>query len=399
MVQLAAKPKKATLDWLRSISGELATATLKQLDETLPWYRDMPPARRSAVGLVAGAGIQSFVAWFEDPTSQPWVAADVFGTAPRELLRSISLQETLQLIRVVVNVVEERVVSQDPSMREAVLLYSREIAFSAADVYAKAAEARGLWDARLEALVVDSIISGEQENELSSRIAALGWRAQGSVLVFVGSNHSAFDEDAVRRTARKLNMDVLIGVQGNRILVVVGRIPLEGEEEPKSSFRFSELVGHCEPFFGAGTIVIGPEVASINLAHSSAKATLAAYAVVKTLTKKPRVLGADELLAERALAGDTLAKNTLVDRMYRPLAENAPELYQTLQAYLDNGRSLENTAREMFVHPNTVRYRLKRIAELLGWDPTGAREAFVLQVALVLGSMTTPSGKQKGKLD
>ena len=170
MELLVAKPKDETLEWLHSIAGELATTTLARLDQTLPWYRQMPAARRSAVGLVAQAGITSFLSWYENPKSQPWVAADVFSTAPRELLRSISLQETLQLIRVVVQVVEDRVIQEHSELREAVLLYSREIAFSAADVYAKAAEARGLWDARLEALVVDTILSGESEEDLSSHL-------------------------------------------------------------------------------------------------------------------------------------------------------------------------------------------------------------------------------------
>ena len=47
------RTKEQTLAWLRTISGELSTATLRKLDETLPWYGDMPPGRRSAVGLVA----------------------------------------------------------------------------------------------------------------------------------------------------------------------------------------------------------------------------------------------------------------------------------------------------------------------------------------------------------
>ena len=105
----------------------------------------------------------------------------MFGAAPRELLRSVSLQQTLQLIRVTVEVVEDRVKDGGESLREAILLYSREIAFAAADVYARAAEARGLWDARLEALVVDSILSGEYDDELPSRIAALGWHGHGEV--------------------------------------------------------------------------------------------------------------------------------------------------------------------------------------------------------------------------
>ena len=89
------KTKEQTLAWLRTISGELATATLKRLEDTLPWYGDMPPGRRSAVGLVAQAGITSFISWFEDPKSTPWIAADVFGAAPRELLRSVSLTQKL----------------------------------------------------------------------------------------------------------------------------------------------------------------------------------------------------------------------------------------------------------------------------------------------------------------
>ncbi|MDO8337054.1 MAG: PucR family transcriptional regulator, partial [Microcella sp.] len=226
--------KAQTLQYLRNISGELATATLKRLDDTLPWYREMPPSRRSAVGLVAQAGISSLISWYEDPTSQPWIAADVFGAAPRELLRSVSLQQTLQLIRVTVEVVEDRVTSGDQSLREAILLYSREIAFAAADVYARAAEARGLWDARLEALVVDSILSGEYDNELPSRIAALGWNGHGEVCVLVGTTPRIVDVDQIRRTARHVDADVLIGVQGNRLDVVIGRaLPRADEPSPQ----------------------------------------------------------------------------------------------------------------------------------------------------------------------
>ena len=64
------RSKEETLAWLRKISGELATATLKRLDDTLPWYGEMPPGRRSAVGLVAQAGISSFISWFDDPRAQ-----------------------------------------------------------------------------------------------------------------------------------------------------------------------------------------------------------------------------------------------------------------------------------------------------------------------------------------
>ena len=382
-----AKPNDQTLKWLHSIAGELATTTLARLDETLPWYREMPAARRSAVGLVAQAGITSFLSWYEDPSSQPWVAADVFSTAPRELLRSVSLQETLQLIRVVVQVVEDRVMEEHSELREAVLLYSREIAFSAADVYAKAAEARGLWDARLEALVVDNILSGESEEELSSRISALGWKARGSVTVMIGVYDETTDIDALRRNARKNSADVLVGIHGDRLIVVVGMIP--NDKEPMASEK--SLLDLCKVLvnsFAPGQIVIGTEVSSIAEANLSAKSALSGISVVGAWAKAPRPISADDLLAERALAGDMLAKNTLLNKIYRPLAKNSPDLLETLVAYLESGGSLELTARELFVHSNTVRYRLKRISELIGWDPTRARESFALQVATVLGAMS-----------
>jgi DNA-binding PucR family transcriptional regulator len=389
-----ARTKQATLDWLKSISGDLATTTLKRLDDLLPWYRSMPAARRSSVGLVAQAGITSFVAWYKDPKSQPWIAADVFGVAPRELLRSISLQETLQLIRVVVQVVEDRVVQEDESLREAVLLYSREIAFSAADVYARAAEARGLWDSRLEALVVDSILSGDNEEELASRIAALGWRAGGTVAAFIGIASDTVDQDGLRRVARKNHTDVLIGVHGNRLIVVVGRIEDEKNSEADKP-SLLKIAQELDSFFGAGPLVIGPEVKSVAEATRSAKAALAGFAVVKAWQKPARPINANDLLAERSLAGDMLAKQTLIETIYRPLLANSPELLETLTCYLETGRSLESTARELFVHANTVRYRLKRISEIIGWDATGSREAFVLQVAMVLGSMSETEIKKR----
>jgi hypothetical protein len=378
---------------LRTIAGELSSQTLKRLEETLPWYGDMPPSRRSAVGLVAQAGISSFIAWFEDPRSTPWIAADVFGAAPRELLRSVSLQQTLQLIRVTVEVVEDRVKDGGEPLREAILLYSREIAFAAADVYARAAEARGLWDARLEALVVDSILSGEYDDELPSRIAALGWHGHGEVAVLVGTAPKQLDVDHVRRAARHMQADVLIGVQGNRLVLVIGRSdPQNGDADEtigtSPALTFMEIATQLEPHFGQGHLVLGHEVPNLVDASKSAKAALAGFAVARSWRHAPRPVHADDLLPERALAGDPLARATLVHRIYRPLQAHSTELLTTLWSYLDNGRSLEATARELFVHPNTVRYRLKRVSDVIGWDATGAREALILQSALIIGSMS-----------
>src|SRR4051812_2277032 len=137
---------------------DLARRATARMEATLPWYRALSAQDRSWVGLVAQAGVGAFLAWFRDPSGVMEITADVFGTAPRELTRSVTLRQTLDLVRTVVEVVEDQVAElaapgEEAVLREAVLRYSREVAFAAAEVYAQAAESRGAWDARLESLV------------------------------------------------------------------------------------------------------------------------------------------------------------------------------------------------------------------------------------------------------
>ena len=86
------------------------------------------------------------------------------------------------MVRATIDVVEEHVdelaaPGDAADLREAILRYSREIAFAAAEVYARAAEERGAWDARLESLVLDALLRGEPDDHVRARAAALGWAA------------------------------------------------------------------------------------------------------------------------------------------------------------------------------------------------------------------------------
>jgi len=49
--------------------------------------------------------------------------------------------------------------------------------------------------------------------------------------------------------------------------------------------------------------------------------------------------------------------------------ENNSELLKTLETYLDCGESINKTAEVLFIHPNTVKYRLERIKKILEEDP------------------------------
>ena len=59
------------------------------------------------------------------------------------------------------------------------------MAFAAAEIYARAAELRGAWDARLEASVVDAVLRGETDETVLSRASTLGWTSTAAVVVVV----------------------------------------------------------------------------------------------------------------------------------------------------------------------------------------------------------------------
>jgi len=100
----------------------------------------------------------------------------------------------------------------------------------------------------------------------------------------------------------------------------------------------------------------------------------------------------DDLLPERALNGDGHARRQLVTAVYAPLQAAGPTVLETVAVFLERCGSIEATARALFVHPNTVRYRLQRVAEVTGLSAGDPREAYTLRLALTLGRLLSPEG-------
>jgi hypothetical protein len=368
-------------------TGALSTSATARMEQDLPWFGQLSAEDRSWVGLIVQAGVKGFVDWYSDASESvpagTALASDVFGAAPRALAGVISLQQTVDLVKLSLQVVENSIAGiVDPAdladVQGAVLRYAREVAFATAEVYARAAEVRGAWDARLEALVVDSVLRGEADEAVMSRASALGWSAHGDVAVVLGrvparrTETDVFAE--VRRRARAAGMDALCATQGERLVVVLGAVGDAG----KAAATVSDL-------FGEGPVVVGPVSDGLDHAHVSARAAMSAYRAASGWPEAPRPATSSELLPERVLAGDGHARRHLVDEVYLPLVQARGTLIETLAAYFETGGSIEATGRVLFVHPNTVRYRLKQVADLTGFAPGDPRDAFALRIALALG--------------
>jgi hypothetical protein len=379
-------PLAATLRKLERASGALATQSVARMDETLPWFRSMPADQRSWITLVAQAGIAALVQWIRDPVRSPQMAGEVFAAAPRELARSVTLQQAVAMVKVTVGVIEEQVShlaapGEETALREAVLRYSREVAFAAAEVNARAAETRGAWDARLQALLVDALLRDDPADALASRVAALGWTDLSPVAVVVGPAPPGDNDlilNEVARAGRRAGIDVLAGVQGRRLVVVVG-----GTDPERATLLLLSK-------FGDGPVVIGHAVSTLTEAAASARAAEAGARAVAAWPGAPRPVLASDLLPERLLAGDPEAREQLLHEVYEPLVNAGGNLLETLSVYLDTGGALEGTARLLFVHPNTVRYRLRRVTDVCALSPSSARDAFALRLCLAMGRLSDP---------
>jgi hypothetical protein len=374
-----------TVRRIEQATGRLATQSIARMDERLPWFRELPADQRSWVTIVAQAGLQSFVEWLRSPDDVLHLTGEVFAAAPSAMARSMSLLQTVELVRETITVAERQLPglaspAEASTVREELLRFTREIAFAAAGVYARAAESRGSWDDRLEALVIDGLVSGVDVGDpLPSQLAALGWHGSGPIAAVVGTAPDGGSREALgaaRALPRRLGLDAIVGLHGDALILLLG-----GVRDPLP------LAAKLLAVFGDGPVVAGPVGTDLAEAGAVTRAALSGLRASAAWPDAPRPVSSDALLPERVLAGDPEARAELLLTVYRPLVAAGPVLLQTVTCFLDSGGALEATARALFVHPNTVRYRLRRVAELCGQAPTEPRGALFLRLALPLGRL------------
>ena len=386
-LELLDKVPESLLRRLKQYSGRFSTEAVTAMQDRLPFFAELEASQRASVALVVQTAVANFVEWMTDPHSNVNYTARAFDLMPQEVTRRMPLRHSVDMIRVTMEFFEEvvpmltRDEEQLTALTVGILKYSRDLAFSAATAYADAAEARGTYDRRMEASVVDAVVRGDTGPELLSRAAALNWDTNAPATVVVGTpapgreNHASQD---VRDIASNHGRAALTDVHGTWLVAIVS-----GQLTPTE-----KVFGDLLDAFSDGPVVIGPTAPMLTAAYHSASEAISGMNAVAGWRGAPRPVPARELLPERALMGDASAIAALHTDVMRPLADAGPTLTETLDAYLDCGGAIEACARKLFVHPNTVRYRLKRIADFTGRDPTTPRDAYVLRVASTVGRLT-----------
>ena len=319
---------------VKQFSGRLSTEAVTSMQTQLPFFGDLDAAQRAGVQMLVQTAVVNFLEWLQNPESDIRFSLDDFQVIPQDLARRLTLRQTVDMVRVAMEFFEQwlpalaRNDRQLVALTEAVLRYGRELGFAAASVYASAAESRGAWDTRLEALVVDAVVRGDTGSDMLSRAATLNWDATAPATVLVGTppeDQGLFVVGAVHSIAQKHGRAALAVVQGSRLVAVVSG-------ELHNGVANGTFLTDLLSAFSDGPVVIGPTTQTLAAAHTSAAEALAGMEAVAGWRGAPRPVHAAELLPERALVGDNAAVSALNEHIVVPLAAAGSALADTLDA-------------------------------------------------------------------
>jgi DNA-binding PucR family transcriptional regulator len=236
-----------------------------------------------------------------------------------------------------------------------------------------------------------ALLQGKPIDDTTANARVLPADAYQVVSLQVGSGEqpiSTGDVLVARRRARwaRRVLDDLVGwtvlntFDGCRgiVLIPVGQ---EGSAEPNVNEVVAALQDRLQVDIYAGTCTAGDRAAIPTAANDSrALAELAQH-----LGKPPGAYAMTDLLLEFQLTRPSQVRDQILAKL-TPL-EAQPHLMEALIIHIKHGVDRKAAAAELFVHPNTLSYRLRRISELTGVDPTNPDGSRLFAAALTIRSL------------
>jgi PucR C-terminal helix-turn-helix domain len=255
-------------------------------------------------------------------------------------------------------------------LAEAVFAYIDELAADSVEGFAQAqAEVEDLRRRRRRELV--ALLLGDppaDAGDLDAAARAASWDVPARLAAL------ACPEEALARVARRLPAEALVTVIDGE-----GCVLLPDPDGPGRAEAFARAAADAR-------VALGPTVAPGAAAESWALAVTLLRADRAGAVPDPGPLRVDENLAALLLYESRDLAGRIAARRLASLAELTPKarsrMRETALAHLRHDGNAVAMAAEMHVHPQTARYRIARLRELLGDQLTDPDARFELQLAL-----------------
>jgi DNA-binding PucR family transcriptional regulator len=239
-------------------------------------------------------------------------------------------------------------------------------------------------DARTRLSLVLDVVAGDgaQASAVMNRAQALGYNLRRPHRVVVATLEGRGDDegffDAVRRAASAVRVGSMLATRPHDVIVLADT---EAPWEQFRSYVVAELHGRsCR-------IGVGGRCSELADFPRSCREAELALRIQRTLGGPDQVTLFDDLGVYQVLAtaSDTSAMERFVTRWLGPLIDydndHGAQLVLTLSEYLDCGGSYDASSRALSVHRSTLKYRLRRIREVSGYDLGHPATHFSLQLA------------------
>ncbi len=200
---------------------------------------------------------------------------------------------------------------------------------------------------------------------------------------------SAFD--VIQNLFPERNRDFVISINESDIAVVKElRTQVESKDLEKLAQSIADTLG--SEFYTPVSVGIGTPVEGIKELARSFKEAQISLEVGKVFDTEKTIVSYDHLGIARLIYQ---LPTTLCDMFLREVFKNGSiesldqETLFTIQRFFENNLNVSETSRRLFVHRNTLVYRLEKIKRLTGLDLREFDDAIVFKVAMMVKKYLT----------
>jgi DNA-binding PucR family transcriptional regulator len=343
--------------------------------------------------------------------SNPQTSLDL--TAPQETGRrrahqGVPLPEVLQAYRISFALMWDELVEDSRHGRQPVTAdvllstaskiweLSDEHAVALTEAYRAATAELLLAEQRRRSALVEALLTGHPGPEAGPwEAAALLGLPPGADLVVVAADTRGLAEESLPGIERRLAACGIVSGWRLTPALQLGVVSLQADQS-------DTLLTVLRDVASARTGV-SPPYRSLDDTPRALQLARTALATLPARRADVRVFNPSPLAA--ALACEPAEGRRLASQVLGGVLELPPEdrgtLLDTLNAYLDHAGSAKGAADVLYCHPNTVRYRLRRLQTLTGRslsDPQGIAELATAAYALRF-SLDSATRRDRGQLD
>jgi hypothetical protein len=359
----------------------LADEIIAEIRAAIPEYaRPMDGPYGQALRAGVHKALKSFMTLIASPQApRDDLAAICRSLGKLEAQEGRTLDSLQAAYRIGARVAWHRVMVRGPSMglsssvisqlADAIFSYLDELARESRNGYlaeqARSAEIRNEWRRRLLALILESPPPPPRAvTEMADRV---GWAVPDEITMI-----------AVHHGARSLALEPGDGILADfgaaqPCLLVPGHVP---------AGRLALMF----PPTGGNRAAIGLRVPLAAAADSLRWARRALHLAGQGVIRADDVIRCDEHLITLWLLADIPLAEQVAQRELGALASLTPasrtQLVETLQALIDSGGNATEVASRLNLHPQTVRYRMRKAQQILGDSLTDPDARFGLELAL-----------------